>query len=70
VHAESSETEKKVMGNMIARLKADKVTYDQRKFNLEKELTFLRKQRQIIVLSNHGFHEEEDRTQKIYQKLL
>lgn len=43
------------MNNMVARLKADKVVYDQRKFNLEKELTFLQKQKHIIVLSNTSF---------------
>lgn len=40
-----TETQKKVLLNMRNRLKKDKVVYDQRKFNMEKELGFLSKQK-------------------------
>ena len=42
---EETSTQKKVLVNMVERLKWDKVVYDQRKFNLEKEESFLHKQK-------------------------
>ena len=47
-------TEKKVLLSMEARHKADKVFYDQRKFDLDKELTYLRKQLNIFKKEGHG----------------
>jgi hypothetical protein len=52
------------------RIKSDKVVYDQRKFNLEKELEHLRKQLKIFVKEGTGIHEETDRTSKVYDKLM
>lgn len=54
---------------MEGRHKADKVFYDQKKFDLEKELTYLRKQLNIFKKEGHGIGEEEDRTVKVYEKL-
>lgn len=44
MHIES-EMQKKVLESMRDRLKKDKVVFDQRKFNQEKELRFLKKQK-------------------------
>lgn len=54
---------------MEKRHKADKVCYDQRKFDLEMELSHLRKQLHVSKNDGHGLGEEEDRTAKIYEKL-
>lgn len=45
---EESTMQKKVLMNMRKRLKWDKVVYDQRKFNLEKEERFLNKQKGVF----------------------
>jgi len=37
------------MVNMIERIRSDKVVYDLRKFNLQKELVYVEKQKQIIL---------------------
>jgi hypothetical protein len=66
---EETEMEKKVMLNMVARLKSDKIVYDLRKFKLEKELVYIQKQKQIILKENAGKQEEEDKTRKVYTKL-
>lgn len=56
---------------MIAdRIKHDKIVYDQRKFNLEKELSHLKKQLKIFVKEGTGVNEETDRTAKVYEKLI
>lgn len=39
---------------MRDRLKKDKVIYDQRKFNNEKELRFLTKQKEVIDMDKTG----------------
>jgi hypothetical protein len=54
---------------MEARHKADKVLYDQRKFDFEQELSFLRKQLNIFKKEGLEIGESEDRTAKIYEKL-
>jgi hypothetical protein len=41
--------EKKIMLSMVERLKHDKVVYDLRKYKLEKEFTYIQKQKQIIL---------------------
>jgi hypothetical protein len=46
-------TEKKVLLNMEGRHKTDKVFYDQRKFDLEKELSYLFKQLNIFKKEGH-----------------
>lgn len=55
---------------MRARLKTDKVVYDQRKFDMEKELKFLKKQKEVIVIDKTDMSEADDRTNKIYKKFL
>ena len=62
-------TEKKVLLQMEGRHKSDKVFYDQRKFDLDKELIYLRKQLNIFKKEGHGIGEEEDRTVKVYERL-
>jgi hypothetical protein len=62
-------TEKKVLLHMEGRQKTDKVFYDQRKFDLDKELIYLRKQLNIFKKEGHGIGEEEDRTLKVYERL-
>ena len=51
------------------RIKSDKVVYDQRKYDLEKELEYQRKQLNIFKKEGKGNWESEDRTIKIYDKL-
>jgi hypothetical protein len=62
-------TEKKVLLNMETRHKSDKVFFDQRKFDFEKELKFLRTQLGIFTKEGLQIGESEDRTVKIYGKL-
>lgn len=62
--------ERKVILGMVERLKHDKVVYDLRKYKMEKELTYIQKQKQIILKENSGKMEEGDKTKKIHQKLL
>jgi hypothetical protein len=38
----------------MERLKFDKVVYDLRKYKMEKELTYIQKQKQIILKENAG----------------
>lgn len=66
---EEGETEKKVMLNMSTRLKSDKIVYDQRKYDLEKEHTSIAKTKAVILKENTSHHEEEDKTRKVYAKL-
>ena len=65
-----AEMQKKVLESMRARLKSDKVVYDQRKFDQEKELRFLRKQKEVIVIDKTDISESDDRTNKVYKKFL
>lgn len=51
------------------RHKTDKICYDQRKYDLNKELSYLRKQLAIFKKEGHGIGEAEDRTVKVYDKL-
>lgn len=55
---EEGEMEKKVMMAMIARLRHDKVVYDQLKYNAEKELEIMAKQKKIIVSEDKVKREE------------
>ena len=54
---------------MQARHKEDKVVYDQRKFDDEKALTYLRKQKEIYQKEGVEISESEDRTNKVFDKL-
>ncbi len=67
---EEGDTEKKVINNMVDRLKFDKIVFDQRKYVMESTLSFLKKQRQLILKENASKKEEEDRTKKVYQKMM
>ena len=66
---EESTWERSVLESMQARHKADKVVYDQRKFDEEKKLTYLRKQLRIYRREGVEINESEDRTVKVYDKL-
>lgn len=55
---------------MRDRLKHDKVVYDLRKFNMEKELKFLKTQADIFKRDGTQISEEDDRTTKVYKKFL
>lgn len=67
---EESEWNKKILQMMAERIRHDKVVYDQRKFDMEKELSHLKKQLKIFVKEGTGINEETDRTAKVYEKLL
>ena len=41
---EEASTDRKVLDNIRSRHKADKIFYDQKKYDLEKELVYLKKQ--------------------------
>lgn len=55
---------------MRTRLKSDRIVYDQRKFDMEKQLRFIRKQKEVIVIDKTDISESDDRTVKIYKKFL
>lgn len=67
---EETDTDKKVMQNMINRLKNDKVVYDLRKFNMEKNLSQIGKFKGSIVKEHEKQKEEDDRTEKMKIKLI
>jgi len=46
--------DRKVLLSMTERLKSDKIVYDLRRYKLEKELTYIQKQKQIILKENAG----------------
>jgi len=62
-------TEKKVLLNLELRHKTDKIFYDQKKFDCEQILGCKRKQLNIYKKEGHEFNEDEDRTNKVYEKL-
>lgn len=62
--------ERKIMNNMIARLKFDKLVYDERKTNSEKTLLLIDKHKKIILKEEKNKKEEEDKTKKVYQKMV
>jgi hypothetical protein len=70
VYVEEADIEKKVMLNMISRIKKDKVTYDLRKNNMEKELMKTFKFRHLIEEQQKKSREEDDKTEKMKSKLL
>lgn len=51
---EESDMERKVLLAMMERLKHDKIVYDLRKYKMEKELTYIQRQKQIILKENAG----------------
>lgn len=62
--------EKKVLLSMRQHLKADKVVYDQRKFDLNKEYSFLRKQLEALKSDGMEVSEQGDRADKIHKAFL
>ena len=67
---EEGEIEKKILQSMIDRLKKDKVVYDYRKFNLEKDLIQIHKVKGVILKEDEKQKEEDDRAQKLRNKFL
>jgi chromosome segregation ATPase len=61
--------ENRSMVNIVHRIKHDKVVYDQRKFNFEKELEFLKKKLNIVKREEHSVGENADRAKKVFEKL-
>ena len=55
---------------LAERIRNDKIVYDQRKYDLEKELEHLRKQLKIFVKEGTGINENTDKTAKVYEKLM
>lgn len=66
---EETATEKKILVAMESRHKKDKIVYDQRKFDLEKELTYNRKQLAIFLKEGKDNLESKDRSTNVYDKL-
>lgn len=54
---------------MQDRHKKDKIFYDQKRFDLEKELSFLTKQLQIFLKEGKQVGEGENRAVKVFEKL-
>ena len=55
---------------MKSRLKHDKIIFDQRRFNMEKDLKFLKTQLNLFKKDGTEIHESDDRTDKVYRKYL
>jgi hypothetical protein len=70
VLGEEGEMEKRIMLAMTARIKYDKVVYDQRRFDLEQDHRQMRRTQQVIERENANHQEEGDRTRKVYSKLV
>ena len=49
LHLEETDTDRKVLISMMERLKSDRIVYDLRRYKLEKELSYIQKQKQIIL---------------------
>ena len=62
--------EKKVRLSMRHHLKTDKVVTDQRKFDMEKELSFLRKQLEALKRDGLEVSESGDRATKIQRAFM
>lgn len=55
---------------MINRLKHDKVVYDLRKYNMEKDLTHISKAKAMILKESEKQKEHDVNTEKFKSKLL
>lgn len=55
---------------MRDRLKKDKVVYDQRKFNLQKQFRFLKTQQEAFSRDGTEILEADDRSNKVYKKYI
>lgn len=62
LQVEEAEIEKKIMLNMTSRLKADKITYDLRKYNMQKELVKTQKLMKLICDESKKHKESDDKT--------
>jgi hypothetical protein len=67
---EEGDMERKVMKNMMKRLKKDKIILTQLKYNQELDLTLMKKQKQTMVSARNSKKEEEDKTYKVCRKML
>jgi hypothetical protein len=67
---EEVEMERKVVGAMSWRLREDRVVYDQRREDLQREHAFLRRQLGILQHEEEGSREEQDRSSKVCAKLV
>lgn len=65
-----AEMQKKVLANMRMRLKTDKIAYDQRKYDLEQELKFLKKQNEVLTIDKNDVSGTDQRTSRIYKKFV
>lgn len=67
---EEVEMERKVVAGMSWRLKEDKIVYDQRREDLQREYSFLRRQLGVFHHEDEGSREQQDRSRKVYLKLV
>ena len=58
------------MHSMVSRLKSDKIVYDLRKYNMEKDLTQYSKFKEVIIKEHHKHKEENDKVEKVKHKFL
>jgi hypothetical protein len=58
------------MLHMTSRLKTDKITYDLRKYNMEKELAKTQRYMKLILEENTKHKESDDKTEKMKSKLI
>jgi len=61
--------ERKSMSHVANRIKEDKVVYDYRKFNAEKELEFARKQLNFNKVDASSVNQSKDRAKLVYERL-
>ena len=54
LHLEETDMDRKALISMMERLKSDRIVYDLRRYKLEKELSYIQKQKQIILKENAG----------------
>ena len=58
------------MSNMVSRLKTDRVVLDRQKYNKELEDSLMVRQRDMMRNEATAMKEQEDRTKKVYNKML
>ena len=67
---EATYFEKQVLLSMRKTLKADKVVFDQRKYDMNKEFSFLNKQLETLRSDGMEVSEQGDRANKIHKAFL
>lgn len=55
---------------MRNRIKYDKIVYDQRKFDMEKQEKYLIQQLSVLKRDGMGVDEENDRATRVYKKMI